>query len=41
MALKISEHLKFSNERKDFIVETIKHHLEESSILKPYDNAGK
>lgn len=41
MALRIANHLKFSKERRNFIVETIRDHLNEDSILKPYDNMGK
>lgn len=41
MSLKISNYLKFSNERRDYIYETIKNHLRDDSPLRPYDNVSK
>lgn len=41
IADRICRYLKFSNERREFIVENIKTHLEPDSILRPYDNGGK
>jgi putative nucleotidyltransferase with HDIG domain len=41
MALRVAEHLKFSNERRDYIVDVVRHHLEERSPLKEYDDAAK
>ena len=41
MAKKVCNYLKFSNQRTDFVVETIKHHLEPESPLKQYDDGGK
>jgi tRNA nucleotidyltransferase (CCA-adding enzyme) len=41
MSLKISSYLKFSNERRDYLYEMIKNHLNDDSPLKPYDDASK
>ena len=38
---RLARHLKFSNDRTDTIIELVENHLEENSILKPYDNIGK
>lgn len=41
ISLMVCSQLKFSNERTNFIKETIFHHLEEESLLRKYDNANK
>lgn len=41
MSLKVSQYLKFSNARRDFLYHTIRDHLKPDSVLKPYDDAGK
>lgn len=41
IALRLCEYLKFSNKRKDFIVETVKNHLKDESPLRVYDNMHK
>lgn len=41
IALRLCEYLKFSNKQKEFIVETIKNHLNEDSPLRVYDNMHK
>jgi tRNA nucleotidyltransferase (CCA-adding enzyme) len=41
MSLKVSDYLKFSNSRKDFIYDTIKNHLKPDCVLKVYDDGGK
>lgn len=41
MALRISLHLKFSKERREFIVETISDHLKDGNVLREYDNMNK
>jgi putative nucleotidyltransferase with HDIG domain len=41
MSLKISQYLKFSKTRTEFIFEIIKHHLEMDCPLKKYDDGGK
>ena len=41
MSLKISNYLKFSNHRRDYIFENILNHLGNNSKLKTYDDLGK
>lgn len=41
ISLKVSQYLKFSNERRDFLFNNIKSHLQEDSILRSYDNLSK
>lgn len=41
IADKICTYLKFSNDRREFIVDMIKHHLEKDCPLKKYDDAHK
>lgn len=41
MALRIALHLKFSKERREFIVDTIANHLNEDCVLKKYDDMNK
>lgn len=41
ISTKISDYLKFSNERKIYLYETIKNHLNNDSPLKGYDNGAK
>ncbi len=41
MAFRIAQHLKFSNQRRERIVDLIKHHLEDSCELRIYDNISK
>ena len=41
MSLKISNYLKFSNNRRDYIFENILNHLKSDSKLKKYDDMGK
>ena len=41
MSLKVSNYLKFSNTRKEFIYDTILNHLKPECVLKQHDDAGK
>lgn len=41
MTSRIALHLNWSNERRDKVVELVKNHLEEDSLLREYDNQGK
>ena len=41
LAEDVCRRLKFSNERRQFVVETIRTHLQPDSLLKVYDDAGK
>ncbi len=41
MADRIATHLKWSNERRKFVVETIKTHLKDDCVLRQYDQIGK
>lgn len=41
MADKISRYLKFSNRRREYIVDIIKNHLNDDCELREYDNKGK
>ncbi len=41
ISLKVSDYLKFSNTRKDFIHDTILNHLKAECILKEFDDNGK
>jgi tRNA nucleotidyltransferase/poly(A) polymerase len=41
MSLKVSDYLKFSKARKDFIHDTIRDHLKPDCILKAFDDGGK
>ena len=38
---RLSRHLKFSNERRNYVVNTIKTHLNDDNELRPYDNQSK
>jgi tRNA nucleotidyltransferase (CCA-adding enzyme) len=41
MSLKVSDYLKFSKARKEFIFETILNHLKPECVLKEFDDGGK
>jgi tRNA nucleotidyltransferase (CCA-adding enzyme) len=41
MASSVCRNLKFSNKKHDFIVTEIKNHLNDASILRPFDNMSK
>lgn len=41
MVLKLSTHLKWSNERRDNVVKLVRNHLEDDCPLREYDNMGK
>lgn len=41
MVLKLSNHLKWSNERRDNVVELVRNHLEDDCPLREFDNMGK
>ena len=41
MVEKIAKYLKWSTDRRVTVVDLIKNHLKEDSVLKPYDNASK
>jgi tRNA nucleotidyltransferase (CCA-adding enzyme) len=41
MSLKVSDYLKFSRARKEFIFETILNHLKVECVLKEFDDGGK
>jgi tRNA nucleotidyltransferase (CCA-adding enzyme) len=41
MSLKVSDYLKFSNPRKEFIFENILNHLKVECVLKEFDDGGK
>jgi tRNA nucleotidyltransferase (CCA-adding enzyme) len=41
MSLKVSDYLKFSKARREFIFETILNHLKPECVLKVFDDAGK
>lgn len=38
---RLARHLKFSNERREYIVDLVKNHLNEDCELREYDNIGK
>jgi len=41
MAEKLSRHLKFSNERRTYVVDLVRNHLKDDCELREYDNVGK
>lgn len=41
MVEKLARHLKFSNDRREYIVDLVKNHLKDDCELRQYDNQGK
>lgn len=41
MVLRLATHLKWSNERRDNVVELVRNHLNDDCLLRVYDNMGK
>ena len=39
--LRLATHLKWSNERRDKVVEIVRNHLKDDCPLRVYDNMGK